>query len=57
MKILELENDPLAKLRKVAKELNVPNFNKLKRNRSSCKSVRRRRKRKASSYAAESLRS
>ena len=31
MKILELENEPLAKLRKIAKELNVPNFNRLKK--------------------------
>src|ERR1700690_3364826 len=31
MKILELENEPLAKLRKLAKELNVPNFNRLKK--------------------------
>ena len=31
MKILELENEPLAKLRKVAKALNVPNSNRLKK--------------------------
>ncbi len=31
MKILELENEPLGKLRSVAKALNVPNFNRLKK--------------------------
>ena len=31
MKILELENEPLAKLRTIAKDLNVPNFNRLKK--------------------------
>ena len=31
MKILELENEPLAKLRKIAKEMNVPNLNRLKK--------------------------
>ena len=31
MKILELENEPLAKLRSVAKDLNVTNFNRLKK--------------------------
>ena len=31
MKILELENEPLAKLRKIAKEMNVPNINRLKK--------------------------
>ncbi len=31
MKILELENEPLAKLRKLAKEMNVPNLNRLKK--------------------------
>src|SRR5512136_1921717 len=31
MKILELENEPLGKLRSVAKSLNVPNFNRLKK--------------------------
>jgi len=31
MKILELENEPLAKLRSVAKDLNVNNFNRLKK--------------------------
>src|SRR5258708_5000545 len=31
MKILELENEPLAKLRKLAKDTSVPNFNRLKK--------------------------
>jgi transcription termination factor Rho len=31
MKILELENEPLHKLRATAKELNIPNFNRLKK--------------------------
>ncbi|MGZ6317556.1 MAG: Rho termination factor N-terminal domain-containing protein, partial [Anaerolineales bacterium] len=31
MKILELENEPLGKLRSVAKNLNVANFNRLKK--------------------------
>ena len=31
MKILELENEPLAKLRKIAKDMNVPNLNRLKK--------------------------
>ncbi len=31
MKILELENEPLGKLRTLAKDLNVPNFNRLKK--------------------------
>ena len=31
MNILELENEPLAKLRQMGKELNVPNANRLKK--------------------------
>ena len=31
MKILELENEPLSKLRGMAKALNIPNFNRLKK--------------------------
>jgi transcription termination factor Rho len=31
MKLLELENQPLHKLRAMAKELNIPNFNRLKK--------------------------
>jgi len=31
MKILELENEPLAKLRNLAKGLNIPNANRLKK--------------------------
>ena len=31
MKILELENEPLSKLRAIAKGLNIPNFNRLKK--------------------------
>ena len=31
MKILELENEPLGRLRSVANELNVKNFNRLKK--------------------------
>jgi transcription termination factor Rho len=31
MKILELENEPLSKLRSLAKNLNIPNFNRMKK--------------------------
>jgi len=31
MKILELENEPLSKLRAIAKSLNIPNYNRLKK--------------------------
>jgi len=31
MKILELENEPLGKLRAIAKSLNIPNANRLKK--------------------------
>jgi len=31
MKILELENEPLSKLRSMAKNLNIPNFNRMKK--------------------------
>ena len=31
MKILELENEPLAKLRMMAKDLNIQNANRLKK--------------------------
>lgn len=31
MKILELENEPLSKLRGMAKTLNIPNANRLKK--------------------------
>src|SRR5512136_2924817 len=31
MKILELENEPLSKLRGMAKSLNIPNFNRMKK--------------------------
>ena len=31
MKILELENEPLSKLRAMGKALNIPNFNRLKK--------------------------
>ena len=31
MKILELENEPLSKLRGIAKGLNIPNANRLKK--------------------------
>ena len=31
MKILELENEPLAKLRQTARDLNVPNANRMKK--------------------------
>lgn len=31
MKILELENEPLSKLRGIAKSLNIPNYNRLKK--------------------------
>ena len=31
MKILELENEPLSKLRGMAKTLNIPNYNRMKK--------------------------
>ncbi len=57
MKILELENEPLAKLRKIAKEMNVPNINRLKKEALILQIRQWRRKRKASNYVAESLKS